>query len=170
MARDSSFPSLHQQLPNSIGFDLHNQRHYLDVFEHTLAVVDGTPSDLLLRWVALLHDVGKLLCFSHDEFEVGLFYGHDYKSFDMAVRIRERLGYSEELVDRVSSLVYYHMTRIYLHTDRAVRKVSRKLGEDDTERLVLLLNADRRTHAPGDSVEEPVFFEVIYRHLQMDGK
>lgn len=168
MARENLLRSLLPELVNCIGFDQHSPRHHLDVFEHTLAVVDGTPPDLLVRWAALLHDIGKPFCFSQDEDGVGHFYGHDRKSADMAVDILGRLGYPEEFVRRVCSLVYYHMTRIFFHTERPVRKVTQKLGEDDAERLMILFNADLRAHAPENSIEEPVLFEVIYRRLQVN--
>ena len=55
------------------------------------------------------------------------------------------------------------MTRINCRTERAVRKVSRKLGEEDTERLLLLFKADRGAHSPDGGGGEPVLFETIYR-------
>ena len=164
---------LHNLLPElaaCVGFDQRTPRHHLDVFRHTMAVVDGTPPDIILRWAALLHDVAKPLCFSLDSKGIGHFYGHDAKSAEMADFVLRRLGYPEEFALRVSRLIYYHMTRIHFRTERAVRKVSRKLGEEDTERLLLLFKADRGAHSPDNSDGEPVPFETIYRRLREEEK
>ena len=165
LAREGRLSVVLPELAACVGFEQHNPRHHLDVFEHSLAVVDGTPPDILLRWAALLHDVAKPLCFSIDDKGTGHFYDHDRKSAEMAEEILRRLGYPEEFALRVRGLIHYHMTRIHFRTERAVRKVSRKLGEEDTERLLLLFKADRGAHSPDDSDDEPVLFETIYRRL-----
>ncbi len=170
LVRENRLPALLPELAACVGFDQRNPRHHLDVFEHSLAVADGTPPDLLLRWAALLHDVAKPLCFSMDEKGIGHFFAHDRKSAEMAEDILRQLCYPEDFVLRVRGLIHYHMTRIFFHTERAVRKVRRKLGNEDTERLLLLFEADRRAHSPEEASDGPTLFESIHRRLQEDEK
>lgn len=40
-------------------FEQHNPHHDRDVWQHTVAVVAHIPPEPVLRWAALLHDVGK---------------------------------------------------------------------------------------------------------------
>ena len=47
------------ELQLQIGYDQDSRWHDRTLWEHTLAVVDGVPQDVTLRWAALLHDVGK---------------------------------------------------------------------------------------------------------------
>lgn len=43
-----------------------NRYHSLDVWEHTMAVVRGTPPELFIRLAALFHDLGKWEVASHE--------------------------------------------------------------------------------------------------------
>ena len=52
------------ELRPMFGFAQHNPHHDRDVWQHTVAVVEHIPPEPVLRWAALLHDVGKPPCFS----------------------------------------------------------------------------------------------------------
>ena len=49
-----------------VGFDQRNPHHCYDVWEHTLHALDTVPSDPVLRWAVLFHDMGKPECFALD--------------------------------------------------------------------------------------------------------
>ncbi|MGH2753072.1 MAG: HDIG domain-containing metalloprotein, partial [Actinomycetota bacterium] len=68
------------------------QRHK-DVFHHTLAVVDRTEPDLVLRLSALLHDIGKPSTRKIDETGVS-FHQHDIVGARMAAARLKALRYS----------------------------------------------------------------------------
>ena len=44
-------------LKPTLGFDQHSPHHVYDVYGHTARVVAQVPSELVIRWAALLHDV-----------------------------------------------------------------------------------------------------------------
>ena len=46
------------------GFPQHNPHHDKDVWDHTIAVIESITPEPVLRWAALLHDIGKPSCFS----------------------------------------------------------------------------------------------------------
>ena len=52
------------ELAPTVGFQQHTPHHIYDVFTHTAHVVENVPATLPLRWAALLHDIGKPVCFS----------------------------------------------------------------------------------------------------------
>src|SRR3954465_7555012 len=103
---------------------------YKDVFEHTLHVVDNIEPELVLRWAALLHDVGKPRTISNVKGETH-FFGHEFVGEGMSRRILGRLRYDRDLIERVSHLVAMHQ-RINNYegdwTDGAVRRFMREAG------------------------------------------
>ena len=94
-----------------VGFK-QNRFHCADLYEHTLEVVRKTPKDLVLRWAALLHDVGKPNTLSVDELGDRHFYRHESIGADMASDILTRLKYSSQVVKQVELLVRTHMRPI----------------------------------------------------------
>ena len=86
------------------------EHHVHDGWRHTLAVVKGVPPNLVLRWAALLQDVGKGV-----EGGRGFHNGritdrnHDTVGANMTRDILTRLGYAKEFVNLVVWLVERHM-------------------------------------------------------------
>ncbi len=109
-----------------------------DVFEHTLRVIERTPPDLVLRWAALLHDIGKPRTIVQTENEIH-FPGHEHVGERLSEEILLRLRADSSLAKRVSRLAGLHMRANQYEdewTDGAVRRLMRDAGPD----LELLLN------------------------------
>jgi poly(A) polymerase len=116
--------------------DEHGQ--HKDVYAHTLQVLDQAIDledegpDLILRWAALLHDVGKP---ATREFLPGgrvTFHHHEVVGARMARKRLKALRYSNEIVEDVAQLVFLHL-RFYGYrssewTDSAVRRYVRDAG------------------------------------------
>ena len=92
-------------LPQNIRF------HCYNVWEHTLAAVDKSPRELVLRWALLMHDVAKGLPGVRGTTPDGYpnDHGHEQKSSEMAETILTRLRYPRPFVRRVRWLVAKHM-------------------------------------------------------------
>ena len=87
-------PMLVRRIPElgpTLGFQQHSPHHAYDVFTHTAHVAAAVPPEPALRWAALLHDVGKVPCFTRDENGRGHFKGHAQVSARMAEEILRRL-------------------------------------------------------------------------------
>ena len=102
-----------------------------DVLAHTLAVVDKTSADRLLRLAALFHDVGKpkTRAFGPDGVS---FHHHEVVGARMTRARMSELRYPTDDIDTVSRLVELHL-RFHTYqmgwTDRAVRRYVRDAGE-----------------------------------------
>jgi tRNA nucleotidyltransferase (CCA-adding enzyme) len=98
------------ELKETLGFDQHTHHHIYDIYTHTAQVVAGVPATSVLRWAALLHDIGKPACFTLDETGCGHFYGHAKVSAEMANTVLHRLKAPTALRSRVERLIELHMT------------------------------------------------------------
>ena len=124
-------------------FDQHNPHHDRDVWAHTAAVTAAIPAQPVLRWAALLHDVGKPPCFSLAEDGVGHFYGHAAESARMADGILRRLRFNTDSREEIVRLIRYHDLPIQPER-RPVKRLMNKLGPDTVRRLIELHKADTR--------------------------
>jgi poly(A) polymerase len=102
-----------------------------DVLAHTIAVVDKTSPDRILRLAALFHDVGKPKTRSYGPKGAVMFHHHEVVGARMTRDRMRALRYSTEDVDTVSRLVALHL-RFHTYrmgwTDSAVRRYVRDAG------------------------------------------
>ncbi|MGH9046817.1 MAG: CCA tRNA nucleotidyltransferase, partial [Acidimicrobiales bacterium] len=102
-----------------------------DVLAHTLAVVDRTSRDRVLRLAALFHDVGKPKTRAFAPGGVVTFHHHEMVGARMTRERMEVLHYPNDDIDTVAKLVELHL-RFHTYqlgwTDRAVRRYVRDAG------------------------------------------
>ena len=147
------------ELESAVGFDQHSPHHAYDLYTHIAHVTAATPSELPLRWAALLHDVGKSATFTIDENGRGHFYGHAKVGATMADSILRRLKAPTALREQVVQLVEQHMNRPEPERKLLRRRLSR-LGEDTLRRLLALQEADMGSKGTGKSEKDHYFAEV----------
>jgi len=125
-----------------MAIDEHHQ--HKDVYQHSLTVLrqamalegprgrersdsgDEGGADLVLRWAALLHDIGKPATRKHEADGGVSFHHHEVVGAKMVRKRLRELKYSKQMVDDVSQLVYLHL-RFHGYgdgtwTDSAVRR------------------------------------------------
>lgn len=114
-----------------------------DVFGHTLKVVENIPATPLLRWAALLHDIGKPRTKTVEDGKVH-FFRHEMVGARMARKILRRLRFDRDSSERIQRLVAEHLRpNLYTPewTDGAVRRFLRET-EGITDDLFALSRAD----------------------------
>lgn len=136
-----------------MAIDEHHQ--HKDVYQHSLTVLRqameleerGAP-DLVLRWAALLHDIGKPATRRHEADGGVSFHHHEVVGAKLVRKRMRALKYSKQMVDDVSQLVYLHL-RFHGYgegrwTDSAVRRYVADAGPL-LPRLHKLVRADCTT-------------------------
>ncbi len=132
--------------------DEHHQ--HKDVYQHSLTVLkqavdlEDEGPDLVLRWAALLHDIGKPATRRHEDGGGVSFHHHEVVGAKMVRKRMRALKYSKQMVDDVSQLVYLHL-RFHGYgdgtwTDSAVRRYVTDAGPL-LPRLHKLVRADCTT-------------------------
>lgn len=130
------------------GVEQRDSYHHKDVFNHTMKVVDNLAElsdDLLLRFTALVHDIGKPRVKRFIEGTGWTFHGHELVGVRMLRKICQRLKLSKEYSKYSQKLTRLHMRPIHLIgeevTDSAIRRLIVQSGED-LEALMTLCRAD----------------------------
>lgn len=119
--------------------------HMYDLWEHTMRVIEFTPSELSLRWAALLHDSGKPASMTFGTGGVTHFRGHPLISTKLSDDCLSSLRQPKALQQDVHTLVLHHDDRF--GPEKLHRWLSR-LGIDLLKRLLILQYADIAAHAP----------------------
>lgn len=151
------------ELKPMIGFDQRSPHHAYDLFTHTAHVVEGVPPELTVRWAALLHDIGKVPCFTTDETGRGHFYGHAQAGGDMAEEILRRLKAPKELREDVAALIRNHMAP--RTPGKSMRRLVSRMGFDRALALLRLQEADMGSKGTGNPEEENLF-PALYDFLE----
>ena len=116
------------ELLPSVGFE-QNKFHIHDVFEHTLWVLERTPHDVILRWSAIFHDIGKPHTLSVDTDGSRHFYSHEMVSEELSKKRMKDLRFSTDDSRSISSIVRHHMRPLDCGAP-GVRRIIRDLGKD----------------------------------------
>ena len=147
------------ELAPTVGFLQHNHHHAYDVFTHTAYTTEAVPGDPVLRWAALLHDVGKPAVFTMDEQGQGHFKGHGELGAQMADAILRRLKAPTALREQVVFLISHHMLQLEPDKKLLRRRVSR-YGEQAIRQLLALQRADYSSKGTGLHQDETVFVQT----------
>ncbi len=143
------------ELVPMIDFEQNNPHHDLDVFEHSLCVVDSTPANLILKFAALFHDIAKPKTYVEKD-GIGHFYGHEEESAKMAVDVMDRWRISKASQDKVAELITRHLRLPNPKSGVKVKRFIAEVGVETIDLLCDLMIADRACKKP------PYDFEDIY--------
>jgi len=128
-----------------------NKYHDKDMLEHTLQVLQNTPSYIVLRISALLHDIAKPQTRTKDERGVH-FYRHEIAGAKRARKILRDLKFPKETIEKVTKLIKNHMRlkafgdTLENFSDVAVRRLIIQM-DSELENLLSLIQADNISHA-----------------------
>ena len=134
-SKESIEKSFGTDVANMVGYDQNNPNHHLNLFEHTLGVLDNLPQDkyspedlIALKIAAFFHDVGKPHVAKEKNGKT-TFIRHAEESKNIAVPILQEIGYSEDEIKRILFFIKHHDDFLNISTidDKTVEKVSKVL-------------------------------------------
>lgn len=133
-----------------VGFHESCPVHHKDLWSHTLEVLERTPTSADLRWVALLHDTGKLSTRTVDGTRGVSFLKHEQVGAHLMQGVGARLAMGAERIARITFVINHH-GRFNAYesswSDRAVRRLIRDSGEH-LEDLLAFGRVDYTTRKP----------------------
>ena len=146
------------------GFDQYTRYHLYDVWGHIAAAVEAVRPEPLLRWVMLLHDIGKPGRFVPDEAGVGHFKGHAALSAAMAEMILRRLTMPARMIKDAVTLIRWHDAKVTAEP-ASIRRWMAMLGEEQFLRLLEVKRADNLAQNRAVSDRQPEIAEIRQRAL-----
>lgn len=155
MERTGILGTVLPELAEAVGVT-QNRYHAYDVWQHTVASVDATPGNAIVRLGTLLHDVGKPRTAAPKPDAPGenSFYRHDSVGAEMADVIGRRLKLSNAERDKVVALVAHHMFWYSPEwTDATVRRFIRRVGAELLPDLFALREGDVVGRGHGEDPE-----------------
>ncbi len=118
-----------------------NPHHKYDVWTHTLQALSHTPSDDVIRFAVLFHDIGKPHSKTTDNDGVDHFKNHQKISCKIAEDVMRRFAYPTKIISDVSLLVRYHDER-FRDMSYDIKRVLGAIGPELFEKLLLICRAD----------------------------
>jgi len=151
MQEAGALASLLPELDATVNFSQEAGRRHKDVWEHTKVVVAQSPMNPIVRWAALLHDIGKVSTRVLLPDGRVTFHRHAELGAKMFSPIARRLGFDRQERSRIRSLILYHLRANAYDgswTDAAIRRFDLEMG-DLLGDLADLSRADVTSARPG---------------------
>ena len=123
-------------------FDQNNPIHTDDLFNHIIKVIHLCDYDLITRFAALFHDLGKINVKIIDAKGIFHFYGHEKESALIAEEELRMLKASNETINSVKKIIKNHMLIYEDVSDKTLKKLIIEMEDKNLKRLFNLFYAD----------------------------
>ncbi len=160
------------QLAALSGVEQREKFHHKDVFDHSMKVLDNlalVSDNLLLRFTALVHDIGKPQVKQFIEGTGWTFHGHELSGVRMLKSVCQHLKLPNKYYKYAAQLTRLHMRPIQLTseevTDSAIRRLLVQAG-NDIEDLMTLCRADITSGNPQRVQEHLANFEYVVKRMR----
>ncbi|MEI5906871.1 AAA family ATPase [Bacillus spongiae] len=120
-------------------------RHTYYAYKHVLDHYTGV-NKLEMLWASLFHDLGKGFCksfrnYKGEETRYANFIGHEFVSSQLAAHYLNSLGYSQQFIFSVVTLVQFHMVPLNA-SEKKMKETEKLIGSELYDDLLFLHEAD----------------------------
>lgn len=138
--------------------------HMYDVFDHSMAVLNSTKNDPVLRMAALFHDAGKPAVKTTDEKGIDHFFGHANRSDILFRKFCERVKAGKKFTESVGNLIKYHDNMLSVKPG-GIKKFTDKIGEKNLDLYFDLRIADilGQNHDTENRINEIEKLRTLYK-------
>ncbi len=124
-----------------------NKHHIYDCYQHNLLSLDYAAKrgfSKEVRFAALLHDIAKPRV-KRGKGSTSTFYNHEVVGANMARKILERLKFSKEEIEKIVTLIRYHLFYYNVGevSENSIRRLVRQVGKENMEELLQVRICDR---------------------------
>lgn len=129
-----------------------------DIGDHSFRTMRETPSkDPVVKFAALLHDIGKAETHSISSDGNVTFYNHDLIGANISREIAQRFNLSKEQSEKIYKLIRWHMFSTNENqTDAAIRRFLKNIGLENLDDMMALRIGDRL----GGDTKKPVSWRM----------
>jgi poly(A) polymerase len=156
------------ELDATVDFSQEAGRRHKDVWEHTKQVVVQSPPKPLVRWSALLHDIGKVPTRVMLPDGKVTFHRHAEVGARMFEAVSRRLGFERPDRQLIRFLILHHLRANAYETswtDAAVRRFDHEMAAN-LESLIELSLADVTSRRPGRREEAARNIEALMDRIR----
>ncbi|RRD40934.1 NUDIX domain-containing protein [Leptotrichia sp. OH3620_COT-345] len=147
-------------------FNQNNPYHRDNLFKHILKTVDLCEFDLITRFSALFHDLGKINVKIIDKEGIFHYYGHEKESSIIAESRLKELRAPNDMIFSVKKIISNHMLVYNSPSDKTLKKLIIDLGEKNLERLINLFSSDILSKEPLKSHENKLSLENFKKRIE----
>lgn len=124
-------------------------RHIYHTYKYIYEKYNGNRRKEMLI-ASLFHDIGKAHCKSFynikgEEVKFANYIGHEFSSSQIAMVELYNLGYEEEFISYIATLIQFHMIPHNI-SDKQEKKLRKLLTEEQYDDLMFLNEADLQAH------------------------
>ena len=147
-------------------FDQNNPNHPDDLFNHIIKVIHLCDYDLVTRFAALFHDLGKINVKIIDAKGIFYFYGHEKESALIAEEELKQLKASNDFINSVKKIVKNHMLIYQDVSDKTLKKLIIEMEEKNLKRLFNLFSADLNSKGLSTKKENEQILQNFWEKIE----
>ena len=148
------------RLSKAIGSNQNNPNHIYDVFEHTMKVIENKENNVILRYAALFHDLGKPFTYTKDENNIGHFYGHPNISSKIFLDFANEYKMDNKRASLINLLIFNHDNKFSTRRYKIKSNLS-KIGIENIDLLFKLKEDDIKAQNPEKINEKLLELEYV---------